>query len=225
MRIVKPVILFNPVTCEKKLFTVDQIAKIHCVSETTIRTVKSRRQMYHSNYILDIDVTNKELKPLIQGIELENECWKLIPGTVTEVSNWGRYRGPRGIMLIGPDARLSLNMDGKNIGHNAHYWVARLFLGETPPGKKVIHKDGNKYNNKAENLMFASQGQLNKQIASKKSIPVLQLDPQTKEIVEEYSSMSEAAKAVFTTRDTICRAVNRGYESMGYLWIKDTQFV
>lgn len=227
----KNVVLFDPVTCEQKVLTINQVAKLLGISKGTVGSAKTRREKNKGYYIVNEGTSGRELKPLIQNIKIENEVWKQIPGASTWISNMGRYKTERGIVFINSkntnnSAQITIIVNGVKRNFDAHYWVCELFLGPKPEGLLRVHKDGNKFNNRAENLQYAPRAFVNRQNGKKGSaIPVLQIDPNTKEVVEEYSSMSEAAKAVFTTRDTICRAVKKGYESMGYIWVKDTQFI
>lgn len=221
----KKVILFDPITQERKLLTIKQVADIFGVKPEVISCAKCRKSLYKGFYILEQTVTGRALKPLVQIGDLEEEIWRSIPDTKVEVSNYGRYKGPTGILVInktGDAARITLTVKGKRTSYTAHHWVGEMFIGKTPEGMFRAHKDGNGFNNRVENLIDVSKGYINKQIAIKKrAIPIVQIDPLTNEIVEEYTSMAEAAKALYTTRDVICRAVNKGYVSLGYIWKKD----
>lgn len=224
----KEVYLFDPITQDRRLVTIKKAADILGVKECTISSIKSKGIANKGFYILD-DVTSKTIKPLIQIGDLLEEVWRLIPGSSVEVSSRGRYRGKCGILVL--NARnnkptITINVDGKNMSLRAHYWVEQLFMEDKPKGKKTAHKDGNSFNNKVENLIYVSKGYINKQIAlSSTAIPVLQLDPVTHEVVEEYVSMSEAARALYTTRDTIYRAVVEKRQSLGFIWVKDVEVI
>lgn len=75
------------------------------------------------------------------------------------VSNLGRIMGPRGIIRgeidIGGYVRVTCG--GKH--YMAHRLVGRLFVSGFRRGLVINHKDGNKDNNKAENLEWVTQRQ------------------------------------------------------------------
>lgn len=98
------------------------------------------------------------------------ETWKSIPDFDDyEVSDLGRIRrvknfkpghrirealavrrAGRGYLLVG------LSRNGKMHSFNVHRLVARVFIGECPPGKQVAHLDGNKTNNRLGNLAYVT---------------------------------------------------------------------
>lgn len=99
------------------------------------------------------------------------EIWKKIPNAETyEVSSRGNIRraldAPNAInthqgRVLRPDfasgyARVTLRHNGKMERALIHRLVARAFLDETAPFTHVNHKDGNKLNNKVENLEWCS---------------------------------------------------------------------
>lgn len=94
------------------------------------------------------------------------EIWKSIEGYegLYEVSNYGRIRsyhnnkhGLREIpkIIIGLDSTyktIALSKDGKKESRTIHSLVAETFLDNPNQLKEVNHKDGNKWNNRVDNL-------------------------------------------------------------------------
>lgn len=110
-----------------------------------------------------------------------DEIWKDIPGYegIYQASNFGRIRTVEGKttftkrhgvrkwksrILKGrgnnpiTGARVSLWKDGKVKDALVARLVAKTFLGEPPEGFTVNHIDGNRFNNKIENLEWLSLG-------------------------------------------------------------------
>lgn len=105
------------------------------------------------------------------------EIWKPCPGFEThyEVSNMGRVRrvksarGSRGNIILKPmplrQGYLSVQLGDDGISgkprrrRNIHRLVAIAFLGPQPEGHEVNHKDGNKKNNREENLEWATRSE------------------------------------------------------------------
>jgi hypothetical protein len=100
------------------------------------------------------------------------ETWKAVPGYEGsyEVSDQGNVRSldrtdSRGRKWKGIP-RKPYETDNKYMGvflsngHSTHYLVHRLvaaaFLGPRPEGLEVNHKDGNKHNNRPENLEYVT---------------------------------------------------------------------
>lgn len=92
---------------------------------------------------------------------MENEeSWKPIGGFETkyEVSNTGRVRR---INYLKPDLakgyeRVELYDGDKLRIEKVHRLVMEAFSGDCPTGKEVNHKDGNKRNNRADNLEYVT---------------------------------------------------------------------
>jgi hypothetical protein len=90
------------------------------------------------------------------------EVWKDVVGYEGryEVSSFGRLRGPRGITegSIGSRgySQVCLRIPGEKYGvsKNLHVLVAESFFGPRPKNMHVCHTDGNKQNNRVENLRY-----------------------------------------------------------------------
>lgn len=99
---------------------------------------------------------------------------------------------------------VSLCKDGKKKSHNVHRLVADAFLLRPVGTSEVNHKDGNKHNNKVENLEWVTQkenlihatDQLNHYPWGKPPKAVKCLDKNTGEVLSIYHSISEASRAV-----------------------------
>lgn len=91
------------------------------------------------------------------------EEWKWIDGYegIYQISNQGRLKSfkkdPDGMLLScknksGAYLVRSLSKDGAHKTVSLHILVARAFIGEIPKGYHVHHKDGDKQNNRVDNL-------------------------------------------------------------------------
>ena len=95
-----------------------------------------------------------------------DERWVIVPGSddCYEVSHrgrvWSRPRlGTRGGIMAGsttPDGyrQVQLHCYGKMSNYRIHQLVALAFLGPTPEGMEICHKDGDQLNNDVSNLKF-----------------------------------------------------------------------
>jgi hypothetical protein len=93
------------------------------------------------------------------------EIWKTVPSWYGyyEVSNKGRLRNRHTGRMLKPSlwrgyycTRLSIDGSGKT--QFIHCLVAEAFIGRRPSGLEINHKDGNKQNNKTENLEYVTAG-------------------------------------------------------------------
>ncbi len=94
---------------------------------------------------------------------MKNETWKPIPEYegLYEVSDFGCFRNSvtGKIRKTGKDKagyhQITVSKDGKRKALGAHRVVARVFLGESSK-PQVNHIDGNKENNRADNLEWVT---------------------------------------------------------------------
>lgn len=174
------------------------------------------------------------------------EVWKDIEGYegLYKVSSRGRVwscrrnkfmstRVSRGYLLT----KLSNNGKQKTIA--VHRLVAKAFIPNPENKPEVNHKDENKLNNHANNLMWATSrenanwGTRNKRIAEYvkanpvklngkivfKTKRIKQIDPKTNKVISVYNSVSEASRLNNFHQGNIssCLTGNRNFAS-GYKW-------
>jgi len=174
---------------------------------------------------------------------LEEE-WRKVPGLPDriEVSNLGRVRStyfdPPKILsqhIINSGYKtISLKINGKSKTTLVHRMVARAFCDGYADGLDVNHKDGNRLNNRADNLEWVTRkenihdcirrGAFNidaahKVAQKKRRRPVAQYTKDW-ELVNTFESARKAAKAVGVHENCISR-VCRGERkfSAGYRWV------
>lgn len=103
---------------------------------------------------------------------LPNESWNPMPGFKRyQASDAGRlrslnYKRSGLIKIIKPAidkkgylCTMLQNDQGKYNSWTVHKWIALTFHGPCPKGKEVNHKDGNKLNNKPDNLEYCTHKQ------------------------------------------------------------------
>ena len=163
------------------------------------------------------------------------EIWKDIPEYegLYQASNLGRIRsikryGTSGKILKGEIdewgyIRISLSKNNKPKKNKAHRLILMTFCPTNDPKLQVNHKDGNKQNNKLENLEWCSASYntihsyingLNKT----RGIKVIVIDKQTNE-KSEYKSYRDASLGIGHNKGYISKNINKNiYENDKYIW-------
>ncbi len=133
---------------------------------------------------------------------------------------------------------LETNKDGyKRVGlkhkkrkekFSVHRLVAKLFIPNNDTKKiQVNHRDGDKSNNNVSNLEWTtpSENSLHKiNLHSKLCRPVLQLDPETSEVIKRHNSINDAAKETgmhFTSIGNCVRGLRK--TSAGFKWCYENE--
>lgn len=227
----KQVWLFDPRTAERKLTDLNMVAGI------TGRTVDSVRKSIGCKlkslncYLLELDTPLSKFRELLAKEVIPDEVWRDIPNSLWQVSSYGRYRS---YLRCQPDkcvyrvpypgnkytsTKLGIRINGKVEMRGAQEWVYRIFIGEVPKGYVIHHLDGNKFNNRVENLGLIKRSKLMpKQCTSVRKVEVQQIDELTGEVLAEYSALIEAAKANYTDVKTIKDAARKERPAIGFLW-------
>ena len=170
------------------------------------------------------------------GINKIPEYWTNIPGTSKyEISNYGNFRR---ILKSGELKKIKpykvknkwfavkVEYLGKYQQIFVHKLMAVIFLEKPQKQDCVVwHKNGIITDNYAGNLEYITRRQLGKRTGANtiKSIPVIQIDPKTNEIINFYKSISAAARSNYIHKETICQAINGKLKTAaGYKWIRES---
>lgn len=179
------------------------------------------------------------------------ETWRVIEATdgKFEVSNYGRVRRGGQIIEIKhtPYGYCQVQIDLKFGSRHflLHRVVAAYFVENNAPDVKdqVNHLDGNKDNNRADNLEWctAQQNQthkieiLGKDTKGKKNPMygmsgvkspafkgyILQIDPETNKVVGRYAGSGEASRAVNGLANNLIRVLGKSRTYLGYRWVRE----
>ena len=150
------------------------------------------------------------------------EIWCDVSGYVGlyQVSNFGRVKSAKKIMKLQDNGcgylMAHLSKNGKAKWHLAHRLVAKAFIPNPEKKQTVNHKDGNRLNNKASNLEWAtySENNLHSYRSNKRK------NPRAKSIYcaetgEVYVSSYDASRNTGISQACINRCVNGIFKTAG----------
>jgi hypothetical protein len=169
---------------------------------------------------------NEIIKPILPAPG-EEEIWvECEDYPAYEISTFGNSRNKKTKRLMNPKYNNSggyaqlhfrIGVDGPNGKYVAvHRLVAKAFIPNDSPQRQLVdHKDRNRRNNYYKNLRWAtpqensdnSTKQKSKYIY-KKSTPLVLLHPETKELIEEFSSPNEAAEKLQMSAQVIVDSIH-----------------
>ena len=181
-------------------------------------------------------------KIMIRPPVSEAEEWKDIEGWDGDyqISNLGRVKSFKktksGQILANQNSRryqeIELNDSGKRKTFRVHRLVASAFIDNPSNKPEVNHIDGNKGNNKAENLEWVTAEENNKHadrtgLQPRQGTPVLQKSL-SGEPIRIFNSYSDAERATGVDggniRNVATRFIHQGgrplQQAGGYLWEK-----
>lgn len=187
-------------------------------------------------YIVDNKITQKEAYELMIKEKLKDEIWKDVNGSDGryQISNYGRIRKciKNKFKLLMPYIKknkwlhIKVVVDGKLKEFAVHKLIAKHFIENEHGYKNVYHKNENIYDNHADNLAWIDSVELGRKTGYKsKAIPVLKIDPDTGDILDEYVSMAEAGRFNYLHRETIRQCIKgRLNTAGGFKWAVDKSF-
>ena len=97
------------------------------------------------------------------------------------------------------------------------YLVARAFVPNMKMCKELKHKDGDKLNNRADNLEWTDEVQLSRYGFGRPKVAVQCMDKDYR-IIKVYPSVNSAAKELGLHQPNITRAARHGGRCGGYYW-------
>ena len=159
---------------------------------------------------------------------IEGEEWYQFRDTHYYCSNYGRVMNNKTKKILRGSKKengykeFQLTFDNKKryyLGHRLVY--ESINKVELTPKDIINHKDGNKINNNINNLELISQKDnvihMLYKLPNKICKKILQFNLDG-DLIREYSSCAEAARANSITPQSIQRACSKGYKSLGYIW-------
>ncbi len=141
------------------------IAKLYGVSRNTIRDIlrgKTWKSVTKGNGYSQIRKIYIKNRDVLESVDIKDEVWKQIHSNPNYlISSVGRVKRISSSKILKPkisaDGYLIIGI-GKKM-YSLHNLVAREFIGPCPDKYQLNHKDGNKKNNKVDNLEYVTQSE------------------------------------------------------------------
>lgn len=205
--------------------TVKDFANQIGISKMTIHQYLYKGMYYQKLgcYLLKEKPTLAKRKILNEQLNPKEEIWRFNEEYQLYVSNLGRFKNKEGIYKFSSDVhgRITLFQEGK--AYKAANIVYETFKGNIEAGLHAYPKNGIYNDIKADNLYIATFSEYcsTKRIAGR-SKPVMLIDSNNN-IIEEFTSTTEAQNYLYQDRSVIARKCNKRLEENGltYIWAKD----
>lgn len=198
----------------------------------TLASYKSnRKKILRINcYLADDLTTVEERRAWYEAEKYHDEAWKHIKGSDDKfsISNYGRikrhYKTGKSKLLLPFAHRGNLmvkaRINGKYDQYKISILVGKHFVGDPKPGEVLRHKNGVRTDNFAGNLEWISKQKLGQKTGGlAKSKPVVQLDIETGETINEFKSAREAGRQCYLSYQAVLDNCNRKTKiSGGYIF-------
>ncbi|SEQ22805.1 NUMOD4 motif-containing protein [Virgibacillus subterraneus] len=226
--------LYDPRTNVYTKTTYEDLKGITGQPYNSLVSMKSRKMKLSliNCYIMDDNTTVQQRREWYTKEKFDDEYWLTIKGSNNQylLSNYGRVKrqSKQHQRLILPFRRKDKGVLFVKVRYNdkyGEYQVSRLvadhFIGDLEPGKVVYHKNRIRTDDHVANLKYITRSELGKIVGySSRSIAIVQLDPETNELLGEYRSIREAGRKCYLSHEAIRHNLMRKSEvSGGYVFM------
>lgn len=231
--------LYDPRTNVITETTYDYLTELTGKPKNTLASLKSRgKRINNLNcYILHENTTLKQRKAWYEKQKYEDEAWKFINGSKGEflISNYGRFKRiyKHKTSFILPYLKKRTGYLEIKVTFNEIYKSYKVtnivgfhFVGKPKPGEVLRHKNGIKTDDFVGNLEYIQKNVLARSTGPmSRSKPVIQLDMDTKEVLNEFRSAREAGRKCYLSYQAVLDNCNyKSKSSGGYLFMFTDEF-
>lgn len=202
--------------------SITEIAELVGKTASAISRSCSRKSVIEPyNYaIFKTSPTIEQKREMYARVTFPDEVWQVIKGSdgKFKISNYGRVKRvcKNGEKFLLPyikkrtgNMKIKVQFNGVYKIHRVKDLVAAHYLRKPKPGEVLCHANGDKTDDYAGNLKWTTRQKLGQKTAFKsKSKEIVQLDPQTYEIIAEFRSSREAGRNTPYSHQSICDYCN-----------------
>lgn len=226
--------LYDPRTNVTSKTSYEDLYGITGMAKTNLAVYKSRKYKLRSIncYIIDKKVPLNQRREWYAKETYPDEAWKTIKGSDRKflISNYGRVQrvysyGTKFLLPYQRKGKGNLFVKTKFKDKYGEYKVGKLvaehFIKELNPGENVIRKNGIITDDYVLNLDIVNNTKLGKMTGYKSnSKPVVQLDPDTLEVINEFRSVREAGRECYLSHEAVRHnCIGKSKTSGGYIFM------
>lgn len=209
--------LYDPRTNITKETTLETLKGLTGKNLNTLMTYrsKSRKIAEIGAYVTSRAPSLKQRRIWYEKEKYDDEIFLPVEGSEGKflVSNYGRLK-----RIYKKSERFCLPYQKKGVGnlfvkaqflgkqkeHKVGHIVAHHFLGPRPEGKSLVRKNGIITDDYAGNLEYVTRQELGRRTGYKsRGEPIVQLDLETGELINEFRSIREAGRECFISPEAI----------------------
>lgn len=225
--------LYDPRTNILTETTFDYVLDIAGVTKSSLKSMMSKgSKLAKINcYLVDEKVTLAKRKEWYVKEKYHQEVWKEVEGSEGKflISSYGRvqraYKNHSSFILPFLHRKhlmVKVWFKGKYQQMKTGHLVAHHFLDDPKPGEVLHHKNGIVTDDFAGNLEYISNKELGKKTAHKaKARPVVKIDPETLDVLDEYRSSREAGRKNYRSYQSVldnCNKKTKTSAGMLFMW-------
>ncbi|MFW3611341.1 hypothetical protein ACN9U3_03075 [Staphylococcus caprae] len=217
--------MYEPFGHTVKKTTKQHIMNLIGINSNTL-TAQLRFETYNSQlrcFFTKVMPRHKKKQELNEKVKVKNECWKYNDRYKLYVSDLGRFKTAKGVFKTAHNLKGTIYVKTKNKTYRAGDIVYQTFIGNLGNNMHAYPKNSLFDDISANNLFSTTLSKYRLYRRNKGAAKPLYLVDESNNIVEEFSSTTEAQKALFTDRSNIARKCVRNAVENGlmYMWASD----
>lgn len=234
--------MYDPCINLKTETSYDYLVELTGKKKSTLMSLKSRGLKIRSInvYLIDETTTLQQRKAWYEKEKYKNEYWVPVKGSDGKflISNYARfkrvYKNKEGFLMpyyrkASGHMEIRVKFKGVYKQYQVPHLVAAHFIGNPKPGEVIRHRNGILTDDNANNLEFVDKRRLGKLTGySAKSKEVVQLDPKTLEVIQEFRSAREAGRKTYRSYQAVIDNCNKRTKTSSgdrFMWAEEYELM
>jgi len=233
------VYLYDPRTNITTETNYELLADITGNSISSLQSMKSKKRKIRkiNCYLIDEKVTIQQRRAWYENENYMGETWLEIKGSGGKylISSYGRVKRvckDKEKLLLPYLKKSEGLLEIKVLFNGIHQrckvgrLVAEHFIGPSKEGYVLVHSNGIKTDDHCSNLKYIIKSQMGKKYGgNSRSKPVVQLHPDTREVIGEFRSAREAGRECYLSYQAVTDNCNyKSKKSGGYIFMWESEY-